>query len=91
MDNFLKRRKETKVNLMFLKSTGFAGRWLQDFIITWQRNLSPSCVAVKIPESEVHAQSVVPQKAVTSLSSSLFRNSDLKLNTDYIREIQDYT
>lgn len=48
---------------------------MQDFIITWQRNLSPSCVAVKIPESKVHVQSAVPQKATIWLSSSLFHSS----------------
>lgn len=41
---------------MFLKSAWFAGRRLQDFIISWQRNLSPCSIAVKIPELKVHIQ-----------------------------------
>lgn len=75
---------------MFFKSTGFEGRWLQDFIITWQRNLYPSCVAVKMPESKVCVQSAVPQKALIWLSSSLLHSSDLKLKTHYVRELQDH-
>lgn len=86
-----RRVYETKVSLMLLQNTGFAGRWLQNFIITWLRNLYASFAAVKIPTSKVHVQPAVPWKAMIWLSSSLFHSSDLKPNTEYTKELQDHT
>lgn len=59
MDNFFKKsekREKQTLSLMLKKNTLFAGRCLHDFIISWQRNLSPCPVAEMTPELKVHIQ-----------------------------------